>query len=198
MYKRIFFSFLIFCCSLPSYSQKLAVTVKYVTAGEKPNSNNIYYGPGVELNWDDFKGKPIESSDAAAITSAGFGVKLSFKGAETGSNLLIAVSCSFSRKDSWVKTNNKTSYILNHEQRHFDLAYIHTLRFINKLQNANFTNTNYASVIEKLYNETATEMAEVQNEYDAETDHSRKPGKQAEWNAKIGKLLGSVAKSESL
>src|SRR5205085_4349504 len=100
------------------------------------------------------------------------------------------------RKDSWVKTNNKTKYILNHEQRHFDLAYIYTLRFISRLQKANYTNTNYASVIEKIYNETATEMAQMQNEYDGQTDHSRKPDKQAEWNAKIGKLLGSVATNQ--
>ena len=196
MYKCIFFSFIILCCSLPSSSQKLAVSVKYVTAGEKPGSNNIYYEPGVELNWDDFKGKPVETSDAAAITSAGFGIKLSFKSTENGSTLLIAVNCSFSRKDSWVKANNKTKYILNHEQRHFDLAYIYTLRFISRLQKANYTNTNYASVIEKIYNETATEMAQMQNEYDGQTDHSRKPDKQAEWNAKIGKLLGSVATNQ--
>ena len=171
----------------------MTVRVAYVASDDKPNGANINYQPGVVLNWNDFKGKPVDGSDAAAITSAGFGIKLSFKRFERASELLIAVNCSFSKKNSWVKPNHKTSYILNHEQRHFDVAYIHTMRFITRLQNAKFTATNYTSVIEKIYKETAIEMAQMQNEYDSESDHSRNAETQTEWNEKIAKILSSAS-----
>ncbi|MEO6720187.1 MAG: DUF922 domain-containing protein [Ferruginibacter sp.] len=167
--------------------------VNYVANDDKSNSNNINYQPGALLSWSDFKGRPVEGSDAAAITSAGFGVKLSFKRLGNTAELLIAVNCSFSKKDSWVKPNHKTSYILNHEQRHFDVAFIHTLRFIERLQNAKYTAANYPSVIEKIYKETALEMAQMQNEYDSQSDHSRNTDRQTEWNQKIGKLLSSAS-----
>lgn len=89
---------------------------------------------------------------------------------------------------------NKTAYILNHEQKHFDIAYINTLLFIQNLRGANFTNTNYAAVIEKIYNKTAAAMTSIQNQYDLDTSHSRIPEKQAQWNDKISKQLSLSVK----
>jgi hypothetical protein len=128
------------------------------------------------------------------LTSAGFGIKLMFRRVDNSSQLVISVNCSFSKKDSWVLPGNKSAYILNHEQKHFDIAYIHTILFIRKLKRANFTNTNYESVLEKIYNESAAEMSKAQNEYDAETSHSRKPVIQAEWNEKINRELSLYVK----
>ena len=141
--------------------------------------NAILYRPGITLGWTDFKGRPTEGSDAAALTNAGFGLKLAFRRVENSSQLVIDVNCNFSRKDSWVKPGNKTDYILNHEQKHFDIAYIHTCTFIQQLQNAHFTNANYNAVIEKIYKENALAMSRMQNQYDSETSHSRLPAKQA-------------------
>ena len=131
----------------------------------------------------------MEGSDAAALSSAGFGIKLAFRRVGNTSDLLISVTCSFSKKDTWVLPGNKTPYILNHEQKHFDIAYIHTLLFIEKLRKAPFTNTNYGSLIEKIYNESAIAMGKFQNQYDAETSHSRIPEKQLEWDQKISTQL---------
>jgi hypothetical protein len=171
------------------------VKVDYVASASK-TGNIINYQPGLVLDWDDFKGKPIESSEAAAITSAGFGLKLAFKRMANSSELLISVNCSFSKKDSWVKPKYKTAYILNHEQRHFDIAFIHTLVFMERLKNATYTAANYASVIEKIYKETGKELEEMQNAYDGQTDHSRNADNQTAWNIKIAKLLESIAKRE--
>jgi hypothetical protein len=195
MYKSLllFLFFFVWCHS--SQSQKMSVTVDYVSSPGRAG-NIINYQPGTTLGWDDFNGKPVEGSEAAAITSAGFGLKLAFKKLENNSELLISVNCSFSKKDSWVKPKYKTAYILNHEQRHFDIAFIHTLIFIDRLKNAKYTAANYATVIEKIYKETAQQLVEMQNEYDGQTDHSRNEPTQIAWNAKIAKLLESIAKRE--
>lgn len=163
-----------------------------MTSESTSNSNTIYYKPGELLTWDDFKGKPVAGSDAVALTGAGFGLKLAFHRVGNTSELVISVSCSFSKKDSWVLPGNKTSYILNHEQKHFDIAYINTFLFIQNLRNAHFTNANYASAIEKVYNETASAMSKIQDQYDMETSHSRIPEKQADWDQKISGQLKSV------
>lgn len=192
MNKKIFLATISFLLILITNAQKLTVAVNYVDVSEYENKNDIPYRPNQLLNWNDFKGKPEASSNAAALTNAGFGIKLSFRRAENASQLDIAVNCSFSRKDSWVKLANKTNYILNHEQKHFDIAYINTLLFIKNLRNANFTNTNYNAVIQKIYTETALAMANMQNKYDGETSHSRLPEKQAAWDETINQLLAAT------
>ena len=176
------------------YAQKLDVTVSYVTSDVTVNNNIIYYQSDRKLTWDDFKGKPVEASAAAALTNAGFGIKLAFHRVGNSSQLAIAVNCNFSKKDSWVKSGNKTVYILNHEQKHFDIAYLHTIYFIEKLKAASYTNDTYVSVIEKIYNETATAMGNMQNQYDAETSHSLLTEKQAAWDAKVSALLEKAVK----
>ncbi|MBC7888266.1 MAG: hypothetical protein H7Z13_10265 [Ferruginibacter sp.] len=195
MYKKFFFILFAVLFSVVLNAQKLTVVVNYVTNDGAANKNDIYYLPGQLLSWDDFKGKPVAGSDAAALTNAGFGVKLAFRRVENTSQLVIGVHCSFSRKDSWVKPGNKTSYILNHEQKHFDIASIHTFLFMENLRKAHFTNSNYAAVIEKIYNETAGAMTKTQNQYDAETSHSRIPEKQAEWDAKISRQMELATKN---
>src|SRR5687768_6780277 len=107
MNKSLPLLFIFFVCCNTSRSQKMDVKVDYVASASK-TSNIINYQPGLVLDWDDFKGKPIESSEAAAITSAGFGLKLAFKRMANSSELLISVNCSFSKKDSWVKPKYKT------------------------------------------------------------------------------------------
>ncbi len=189
MYKLLFFLALTLVISVLLPAQKLNVTVNYVKPETNSDGMTILYGPDKQLTWDDFRARPNETSEAAAITNAGFGLKLSFKRIENRAELLINVNCSFSRKDSWVKKNYKTDYILNHEQKHFDIAYIHTVIFMKKLREAQYTAGNYAAVIEKIYHETAAEMSRMQNEYDGQTSHSRIPEKQLQWDLKISKQL---------
>lgn len=194
MNRNSFLLILAFIYSTTSQGQKLVVSVNYAPT-DTGGGNTILYRPGLTLNWSDFKGRPAEGSDAAALTNAGFGLKLAFRRVENSSQLVIDVNCNFSRKDSWVKPSYKTDYILNHEQKHFDIAYIHTCAFIRQLQNAHFTNANYTAVIEKIYKENALAMSTMQNRYDSETSHSRLPTKQAEWNDIISEQLALAVKS---
>ena len=190
MHKFLFFIGCLVACNSSLWAQKLTVVVNYVTKSNPPD--NLAYMPGQLINWTYFQARPAESSDAAAITNAGFGLNLSFKSSEDAVELVIDVSCSFSKRKSWVKEQFKTNYILNHERRHFDLAFIHASSFMQKLRKAKITTTNYASLIEKLYRETADEMSQVQNQYDAQTNHSRVVDKQSEWDSKIARQLDQV------
>lgn len=195
--KQILFISAFFSLAFTVKAQKLNVVVNYVATVDQKNSNNIHYTVDKMLNWSDFQGKPVEASDAAAITNAGFGVNLLFRRNEKATELVIDVNCSFSKKDSWVKNANKKAYILKHEQGHFDIAFIHTISFMQKLRNASFTTSNYAAVIQKIYNQSVTEMSNMQNQYDSETDHSKISEKQAAWDSKISQQLSLAIKEQT-
>lgn len=194
MYKITLLPAILFFFSVALHAQKLTVTVDYITDEATANNTLIYYKPSRLLSWNDFMAVPNKASDAAAITNAGFGFKLMYLRYDNNANLVISVSCNFSKKDSWVKPGNKTAYILKHEQRHFDIAYIHTMMFIHKLKTANFTPTNYTGIIQKIYDESADKMSKMQDKYDTETKNSQSVIMQAEWDKIIDSQLSLTAK----
>ena len=134
-----------------------------------PSSETIYFTSSKTLSWNDFKGRPDNSSPAAAITASGFGYKADFKSVGNKSQLNIAVYCYFSSKNSWVKPGKTTAYILNHEQHHFDISFIAAGFFMDKLKAAGFTRANYNALLPKIYNECVALMNKMQNEYDGQT-----------------------------
>lgn len=180
--------------SMSLTAQKLQVTVSYVTPSPTATNPSIPYKNAVLLKWNDFKASPNLQSNAAAITSAGFGYKMNFRSKGDEAFLNIIVECSFWPNESWVKTNHKTDYILNHEQHHFDIAYLQTLRFIANLKATTFTIKTYTQQIEQLYNQAQLDLTEMQNTYDGETKNSQLNDEQAQWNKKVEAQIKAFSK----
>lgn len=185
MIKYIFIS-LILIVKQPCFSQAF-VSVQWSQHNPSLKSDTIYYDTHKKLNWKDFKGKPDAHNEATAITSSGFGYAAAMQYRNGKTSIEIAVFCYFSKTNSWVKT--ESDYALNHEQHHFDVTYIATNRFIQKLKNATFTRNNYDSLLEKIYRENCRELEKMQNEYDGQTRNGRLKNIQAYWNEKIIKQL---------
>ncbi len=186
----IFLSF----CLFNAAAQKLNVAVKYIAsdAGSTTGKPLIFYSPERKLTWNDFKGKPDAGSNAAAITNAGIGFQMMFRSENNVATLNIAVNCNFSIKDSWVKDGRRTPYILNHEQHHFDIAYIYAMLFIQQLKTAKYTMKDYAKVIEKIYTQTQADLLAMQNKYDGETKNSILTEQQEVWNKKIDAQVATL------
>jgi hypothetical protein len=180
--------------SVAMMAQNLEIIVNYVTSDATASKPLIYYTPDVKLSWDDFKGKPVESSNAAAITNAGIGLKMAFHSKGNVATLIISVDCNFSKSDSWVKDGRRTPYILNHEQHHFDIAYIKAMQFVQNLKTAKYTLKDYDKVIEKIYNQSQEELIAMQNAYDSETKNSTLVNEQELWNQKINEQIALVGK----
>lgn len=180
--------------SLPATAQKLQVEVDYVTADASVTKPMIYYTPGTKLTWNDFKGKPLSGSAAAAITNAGIGFKMMFHSKDNIATLNIAVDCNFSIGDSWVKNGRKTPYILNHEQHHFDIAYLYAMQFVQNLKAAKYTMKDYSKVIERIYNQCQQDLTTMQTDYDTETKNSQLADEQELWNKKIDAKMDAFAK----
>ena len=101
--------------------------------------------------------------------------------------LLTKFNAGFQKPRSWGRS--KTDYILNHEQGHFDIAEIFARKLNKKMSEYQFNKTTYKNDLKNIYDGITTEKEVFQDQYDKETDHSRKKEQQAEWLKKIEKML---------
>ncbi len=188
MKKILFFIFL--AASLHSFAQ---VTVAINWVQRVPGRDTIFYNPDTKLSWPDFKGKPGKPSEAIAVTASGLGYQASMRYSKGKTDIVIDVYCYFSKKNSWVRPGRQSDYALTHEQHHFDVTYIATDLFVQKLRAAKFTKTNYEDVVNKIYAECCDQLEKMQNAYDGQTKNGQLKNIQAEWNNKIDKQLELTA-----
>ncbi len=139
----------------------------------------IEWSPYTRLGWSDYLAKPSSTSGAAAITSTAIGVEYHVN----DNTLSYSITCRFSKTRSWGR--NKTDYILQHEQGHFDITEIYARKLAQELKEYKFNPRKYQDDLNKIYKMVMDEKEDFQNKYDKETDYSRDHEKQAEWLGKI-------------
>jgi len=168
-----------------------SVKVKLADYTEKPEGDTIYYAANRPLTWDDFKDKPRGGGfEAEVFTGLGYteGVTV-----EKGIiNLSITLKVAMAKSDCWVRDGNRDEYVLNHEQRHFDIAKIVGEHFKQKIAAMKLPPDNYDGEINVEYLETLRELHRMQTQYDSETRHGADHAAQEEWNAKIDKQLKAL------
>jgi predicted secreted Zn-dependent protease len=143
----------------------------------------ISWSAANRLTWNDYKARPDPNSDAAATTTTYLGIQYDFN----NTKISYKIECSFSRNKSWGLY--KTDYILSHEQGHFDITEIFARQLNKRMSEYSFDKNTYQKDLQKIYNDIQQEKEALQNQYDEETDHSRKKEKQEEWLKKIAALL---------
>lgn len=168
------------------------VKIQWVQRVPAESSDTIFYSPNRKLSWPDFKGTPDTKSEAIAITASGFGFVSGVKYKNGKVNIDIAVYCYFGENNSWVKPGRESVYALNHEQHHFDITYIATSLFMQKLKAATFTWENYNDVLNRIYAESSRQLEKMQNDYDGQTKNGQLENVQAVWNKKIEKQLAAL------
>lgn len=168
------------------------VKVQWMQHMPADNSDSIFYSSSRKLVWPDFKGTADVKSDAVAITASGFGFISGVKYNNGKVNIDISVYCYFGKNNSWVRAGKESDYALNHEQHHFDITYIATCLFIQKLKTASFTWQNYNEALNRIYTQSSKQLEKMQNDYDGQTRNGQLERAQAAWNIKIEKQLATV------
>ncbi len=174
-------------------SAQLITNVIWTEKSSLPASEVIYYSSDKNLTWPDFKGTPPESR-ASAVTVSGFGYQAGINTKNGRGTLNISVYCYFNKNKSWVKPGKNTSYILNHEQHHFNISYLAARIFADKLQKAVFTLTNYNILIPRIYTETCEIMNKMQNDYDGQTKNGQLKDVQSKWNEVLEEKIDLLTK----
>ena len=159
------------------------------TKKENDGSDSIQWNPGIKLTWNDFKGEAHDDDPADALTYSSN--QTTFQSFGLGNRIEVEgfVTCYFIKTKSWVKHAKESDYLLNHEQRHFDLAEVGARELRKKFKQSHFTNENFKKETSLLINETDEKYKKLQVQYDTETNHSRIEDKQEEWNKKIDRWM---------
>lgn len=151
----------------------------------KPTIDTVYYQQR-KVTWADFNG-PVRNNHqygAAIFTSFGFDSKLTVEKNVITAEITPKVYTD--KNMSWAKPEIKTSYALSHEQLHFDICYLNTLRFLEKIKTFKEpTRDDLISRIQYEYLEFYRTTHKMQTQYDEETNHSLVKTKQKEWEDKI-------------
>ena len=183
-----FFLSLLLIANLPALAQ-LTVNIKWLGHIPSASSDTVYYSNGKKLSWPDFKAAFVYSTEAVALTSSGFGYRADIQYEDGKTDVTVEVFCYFSKKGSWVIPGRESDYALNHEQHHFDVAYIAANSFIKKLNAANFTEANYTAVMREIYTKSCSEFANMQNDYDGQTKNGQLKNIQEEWDILVALQL---------
>lgn len=155
----------------------LKIIISCLLAASLPNEKITYQ----RLTWNDFmEVKQLEDADAETSTSITYyynfdGKKTSFK-----------AYCYFNKNNSYVAFGKQTAYLLNHEQRHFDITHIYAVKLqkeFNKHSNLTFDES------EVIYKKVIAQWDAFQELYDLETDNSQDKDKQKLWDYKISGMI---------
>lgn len=144
-------------------------------------NNKLYWYENNKLSWNDFQAKPIKNAPNAALTNC----NITFNLKQVNDSVRIEITNFFDKSKSWVKKNAKTDYLLNHEQKHFDLFEVYARILRMKMLEEKYTFSNIQKKLTKIYNETMSESNTMQNKYDKESKHSLDSINQKKWDIYI-------------
>ncbi|AKD05826.1 hypothetical protein PKOR_19130 [Pontibacter korlensis] len=155
-------------------------------------ADTVFYSPVRPLNWDDFVGSPSKPSKYAAAIFPSFSYEGRTEVVDGILHLYLDMKVYMLQSSSWVRPGSKDGYSLNHEQKHFDLAKLVAERFKQKITPDILTVADYNSIIQYHYIESFREMNQLQEQYDAETQHGLNQAAQEKWNKKIAEELNKL------
>ena len=98
----------------------------------------------------------------------------------------VDISIGLVKSDCWVVESKKSDYLLNHEQKHYDIVAISAREFYNALLKMSASSTHeLQTMVTNLQENVQKRVAEVDARYDDQTKHSLDKTIQDSWDKKI-------------
>ena len=141
------------------------------------------------LTWSDFRANPNQNSKAVALTASGitFGYSVKTSG-ERIVDFTTSVEAHFYPNKSWYLKGKGNSYILAHEQLHFDITELYARMFRQQLTQL-VVNQNVKEQIKRLHIAINEALDDAQKRYDAQSNHSMNMDVQKQWHTLIQEEL---------
>lgn len=139
------------------------------------------------LQWADFTGIPNPSrymAETHTTLQAGY--------TADEDSIYFEVRCLFHPDLSWTKDTIDNT-LLNHEQRHFDLAEIQARQLRKAISEADLHARNYSRLFSALVKAANRDLYHIQELYDKETRHGVYAVAQAKWNRLVDEELAKLA-----
>lgn len=152
------------------------------------SNEKIAWSEGVNLTWEDFKGRPDMRSSYVAMTNSG--IVFSYQLASENGNLSLttSVEARFHPEMSWHKPDKVNNHVLQHEQGHFNITEIHARKLRKAFAEYKVTK-NYERELSAIFSRINRERQVMQDRYDKETNHSQNKEKEAQWQVFINNEL---------
>ncbi|MCG3164254.1 MAG: hypothetical protein POELPBGB_00008 [Bacteroidia bacterium] len=148
------------------------------------SKDTVYWNAERKLKWQDFKGRPDESTNLLAMTQAGIGYEVACNNGE----LKVKVFCYFNVKKSWTK-EEESDELLRHEQLHFDITELYTRKLRKLVSELEDPCGKNISKLNGLYEENMKGWVKAQDDYDRESEHSLNNEQQRLWDEKVAREL---------
>jgi hypothetical protein len=166
----IFLSLILFSIT-NAFAQKVIISGK---EGNRP------------LVWEDFTGKPDESSPHFAMTYWSISYKMAniqFSG-DVATISGFEVVLELNAKGSWLKKGKGTAELLVHEQMHFNTGLLCMKELLRREKEIapQLTRKNFNEKLQKLFDDVLKKYTAMGEKYDNETDHSKNIDQQLKWN----------------
>ncbi|WP_460765506.1 DUF922 domain-containing protein [Niabella terrae] len=161
----------------------------------------IYWSAGRKLVLSDFKvvddDSPLMRKEAAAITRTGITYSMNASRSSRSSTVTLEVFATVHRSHTYIRKSRlqmepeRIRYLLNHEQKHFDISEIFAREATRDLVRKNATK-NYQQELADLVKARFKEAEAFQKRYDAATNNGRDAQRQAIWDGIISRRLKSL------
>lgn len=156
-------------------------------AGKERSYNGISYR---NLSWTDFRGKvPKTDQDLAALTTC----QMILVWEQVDDWMTYRVTAYFLPDSSYVR--EKSDAALRHEQTHFQIAYIHSLRCMVELGMPRYRDSSAKKEALKFFNSCSAQRNVVNEQFDEETNHGLDREAEKEWEARISMELSNLEAS---
>jgi hypothetical protein len=144
---------------------------------------------GKPLTWDRFKGKPDNSCGYVAMTYSGIKIRYTYA-TRNGVTTAQVQLCPYMEENlSWYKAEGHDDYTLAHEQKHFDITALVTQEFATELKKQSFTVSNFSAALKQMHQEYLHKLAQMQAQYDEETEHGVNAERQKKWSKQLSEEL---------
>jgi hypothetical protein len=162
---------------------KLARHVTVIATDFTPNeidSDTLYFFQR-KVVLDDFTPKTKSSGRFAAAIFTSMGYQAFVKMSNDTIYLNLEVKVYQIKGMSWILESEKTQYVLDHEQTHFNITQLVAEKFKERLHEEALPPQDYDSRIQFLYLDYYRMINRMQNIYDDETRHGVNKTEQARW-----------------
>lgn len=173
-----------------SYYLLLIVSIAFVITDAK--AQNEYPNKLIEngkLKWEDFSGPVDPNSKYSATTHWLINYKYKVLPARGDTVTVDLQVTTFLKGNSWVLPNKKSDELLEHEQGHFNVALIHSLKFKKAIMATTLLKSNYAETVNSIFKSIMSEANQMDLQYDEETNHALNRLEQKRWNQKFNSML---------
>jgi len=153
-------------------------------------SQRIEWKEDRKLVWSNFKSTKNNQhgKDIVAYTHCGW-IYSVVKSSNPKGAAKVNIETIFNEDKFWKDHTKITEYVLNHEQKHFDIAEIYARKIRKEVVSKIKTSGDYDRYFQTIYNRILQDYRNFQALYDGVTEHGMNKEKQSEYNAIISNEL---------